>query len=175
MNISAGHWHVGTGAVGLIDEVTEARRVVRRVASLLQQAGVEVRVIVDNLSKNQRQNLHYLISTHQKEKGPHISIHFNAAAKATKGALGTEVLYAKSDMQKLAITMSAAISKASGLRNRGAKRRNDLAFLNTLPQAILIEVCFVNSTEDVARYQRHFEAICQTIALVLKSRFAHEI
>lgn len=169
MNISAGHWHVGTGAVGYIDEVTEARRVVKRVASLLQQAGVEVRVIFDNVSKNQRQNLNYLIHAHQKGKGLHVSIHFNAVAKATAGGLGTEVLYARAEMQQLASKVSAAISKASGLRNRGAKRRNDLAFLNALPQAILIEVCFVNSKEDVACYKRHFEAICQAMALVLKS------
>ncbi|WP_107841109.1 N-acetylmuramoyl-L-alanine amidase [Metasolibacillus meyeri] len=167
MNISAGHWHVGTGAVGLIDEVTEARRVVRQVANLLQQQGVNVRVIFDNASKNQRQNLNYLIGAHQKGKGLHISVHFNAVGKATKNALGTEVLYAKPTMQKLAATMSAAISTAGGLRNRGAKRRTDLAFLNTLPDAILIEVCFVNSQEDVACYKRHFEAICVAIATEL--------
>ena len=43
--------------------------------------------------------------------------------------------------------------------------RNDLAFLNgTNKPAILIEVCFVSSTVDVAIYKRDFEKICQAIA-----------
>ncbi|WP_052344242.1 N-acetylmuramoyl-L-alanine amidase [Bacillus ndiopicus] len=169
MNLSAGHWHAGTGAAGFIDEVTEARRVVARVSRLLREAEVNVQVILDNSSKNQRQNLNYLIAAHQKSKGLHVSIHFNAATKATNNGLGTEVLYARKEMQPLASTISAAISKESGLLNRGAKSRTDLALLNALQKAIIIELCFVNSKEDVARYECHFAAICQAIASSLIS------
>ncbi|KYG91958.1 N-acetylmuramoyl-L-alanine amidase [Metasolibacillus sp. FSL K6-0083] len=164
MNLSAGHWHVGTGAVGIIDEVTEARRVVKCVAGLLQNKGMKVRIILDDRSTNQRQNLNYLIAAHQKGKGLHVSVHFNAVAQTTNNGLGTEVLYRRKEMELLASKISAAISQVSGLRNRGAKQRTDLAFLNALPQAILIEVCFVNSKYDVACYQRHFPLICKAIA-----------
>jgi N-acetylmuramoyl-L-alanine amidase len=64
--------------------------------------------------------------------------------------------------------MSKAISDVSGLIDRGSKERKDLAILSgTNKPAILIEVCFVNSTVDVALYRRDFEKICQSIANVL--------
>ena len=64
--------------------------------------------------------------------------------------------------------MSKGISDASGLKNRGAKQRKELAFLrDTKMPAILIEVCFVNSVEDVQRFEQHFEEICMAIASVL--------
>ena len=57
------------------------------------------------------------------------------------------------------------IAKAGGFRNRGAKKRTDLAFLrNTNKPAIIIEACFVDSTTDVRLYQENFEAICVAIA-----------
>lgn len=55
--ISPGHFGVGSGARDIIDEVTEARKVVDRVAYLLQQEGITVHKIVDDRSKKQSDNL----------------------------------------------------------------------------------------------------------------------
>lgn len=168
MNISAGHWHIGTGSVGYIDEVKEARKVASKVVQLLQNNGVHVRLIIDNTSTNQRENLNYLIKEHKSIEGLNISIHFNALEKATDSGIGTEVLYKNDQMRQLALNISTAISKASSLNNRGAKKRTDLAILNTLQEALIIEVCFVNSALDVAEYQKNFDAICQAIAHELR-------
>lgn len=163
ITISPGHWLPGTGARDLIDEVTEARKVVNRVVEILRNSGITVNHVEDNTSKNQQQNLNYLVTQHNKtNRKLDVSVHFNSASRTDRG-LGVEVLYY--DQKELAAKVSKAISDVSGLINRGAKERKELAFLrNTNKPAILIEVCFVNSTVDVAIYRRDFEKICQAIA-----------
>lgn len=67
----------------------------------------------------------------------------------------------------MAVRLAKTISDATsgGLLNRGAKQRKDLGVLaRTYEPAILIEICFVNSTVDAAIYRRDFEKICQAIA-----------
>lgn len=166
ITISPGHWLPGTGARDLIDEVTEARKVVNRVVEILRSNGITVNHVEDNTSKNQQQNLNYLVTQHNKtNRKLDVSVHFNSAKRTDKG-LGVEVLYY--DQKELAAKVSKAISDASGLIDRGAKERKELTFLrNTHKPAILIEVCFVNSTVDVAIYRRDFEKICQAIAKCL--------
>jgi len=164
ITISSGHWTIGTGARDLIDEVTEARRVVDRVIAILRSWKIPVHHVEDNTSKNQQQNLTYLVTQHNKtSRQLDVSVHFNASSGRQLKGIGTEVLYY--DAKELAAKVSKAISFASGLIDRGAKQRKELAFLaNTNKPAILLEVCFVNSTVDTAIYNRDFEKICQAIA-----------
>ena len=171
ISISPGHWHVGTGAVGFIDEVTEARRVVEEVVAALSVKGIRVHKIIDNESKNQRENLRFLVEHHNRtNRTIDVSIHFNAASKSTNLPLGVEVLYGDDSLAKVAQKMSTAISDAGKLNNRGAKKRNDLYFLNNSKAgAIMIETCFVNSSADVALYKKYFPEICCAIMQVLLS------
>jgi len=164
--ISSGHSKYVAGACALIEEVPEARRVVDQVAAVLATMGVYCCAFHDNTSKTQSENLNTIVSWHNaQQRELDVSVHFNAAQKPTDGALGVEVLYLT--QEELAAEVSAAIA-ACGLKNRGPKPRNDLAFLNgTDMPAILIEVCFVNSTEDVSIYQSRFSDICDQIALTL--------
>lgn len=174
ITISPGHWRIGSGARDLLDEVTEARKVVNRVVEILRSNKITVNHVEDNTSKNQQQNLSYLVSQHNKtNRKLDVSIHFNSFKRTNKG-MGVEVLYY--DAKDLAAKVSNAISKASGLIDRGAKKRTDLAFLNgTHKPAILIEVCFVNSEVDVAIYNRDFEKICRAIARELAAYVGHSI
>lgn len=167
--ISPGHFGKGTGAVGLVDEATEARRVAREVVSQLKRTGAPVQYIDDTQSKNQRANIHYLVAAHNKTVREYdISIHFNAVDGMRVEGIGTEVLYVNPAVKELAEQISTNIAAVSGLKNRGAKYRTDLGFLNgTAKKALIIEVCFVNSREDVATYQQHFQAICRAITTVL--------
>lgn len=164
ITISPGHWRSGSGAKDIIDEVIQARKVVNRVAQILKMHNVPMTKIEDNVSQNQTDNLRYLVRQHNvTQRKVDVSIHFNASSARLQQGLGTEVLYY--DAVSLATAMSKAISHASGLKNRGVKKRQELAFLrNTNRPAILIEVCFVNSVEDVKLYEMHFEAICRAIA-----------
>lgn len=175
ITISPGHWKIGTGARCLIDEVTEARKVAKRVVEILWSAGVKTNYVEDNTSKTKQQNLTYLVTQHNKtSRQLDVSVHFNSSGGRQQKGMGTEVLYY--DAKDLAAKVSKAISTASGLIDRGAKQRKELAFLaNTHKPAILLEVCFVNSTVDTAIYNRDFEKICQAIAKELASYVGNSI
>lgn len=163
--ISPGHYKIGTGACDLIDEVTEARKVVDRVAYLISLKNIGVSKIVDNISSSQLQNLNYLITEHnKKERLIDISVHFNSSGKRTNNPIGTEVLYFQDSIRSFASQVSQGISDVSGLMNRGAKKRDLMLLRKTNQPSIIIEVCFVNSVQDVEIYRKHFHAICQSIA-----------
>lgn len=167
--ISSGHGAKVAGAIGILNEHNEAVKVVDRVAEYLRQLGVSVATFHDNYSTNQNQNLVTIVNYHNsKSRDLDVSVHFNAAAR-TDQPRGTEVLYY--DQAGLAASISAAIAGASGLKNRGAKQDKGLYFLrNTKKPAVLIEVCFVDSSADADLYHAHFDAICKAIAESLSGR-----
>jgi len=161
--ISSGHGKYVRGASGLIDEVDEARKVVPAVAEYLRQNGHEVVEFNDDTSTTKNENLNTIVNFHNsQDRDLDVSVHFNAYIP-TDGGYGTEVLYLT--QQNAATRVAEAIAGASGLINRGAKKRTDLFFLNgTDEPAILIEVCFVDATQDVEDYRKNFDAICKAIA-----------
>ena len=141
--ISSGHGKYVRGASGIIDEVDEARRVVERLADVLRNRGVDVKVFHDDTSHSQNENLNTIVDFHNAQtRDLDVSVHFNAYEQVEK-PMGTEVLYVT--QSALAGQVSAAIASC-GFINRGGKKRTDLFFLNnTEMPAILIEVCFVDS------------------------------
>lgn len=161
--ISSGHGRHVRGARGVLDEVDEARKVTNRVAELLRQAGVTVHVFHDDASRSVSANLNSIVGFHNgRTRDRDVSVHFNAFS-VTNGPRGTEVLHRT--QQSLAAEVSAAMARTGGLINRGAKHRTNLAFLNrTARPALLLEVCFVDSSHDAALYRQNFESICRGIA-----------
>jgi N-acetylmuramoyl-L-alanine amidase len=169
--ISSGHGLYVRGASGVLDEVDEARKVVDGVAFDLQGRGVEVMTYHDNVSKTQDENLNRIVDFHNS-RGAHdldVSVHFNAYQNTDK-PMGTEVLYVT--QQSLAAALSVSIADC-GFINRGAKKRTDLFFLNnTEAPAVLLEVCFVDSTADAEVYGLQFDEICEAVAEVLAGQEA---
>lgn len=163
--ISSGHGKYVSGAAKYINEVEEARKVVNEVYNHLQELNCAVYKFHDDTSKNQRDNVNNIVKYHNsKNRDLDISVHFNAA-KTTHDPMGIEVLYVSNTGKAIAEKVVNEIAKVSGLKNRGAKKRADLGFLNGTEQpAILIEVCFVDSTADVAIYKEKFNEICKAIA-----------
>lgn len=163
--ISSGHGKHVPGAGELIEEVPEARKVVAEVTKCMRALGAEVVEFHDDSSKSQSANLSAIVNFHNGQtRDLDVSVHFNCAGdKPTDRPIGTECLY--KTQGALATKVSKAISGASGLIDRGAKLRNDLAFLNsTTKAAILVEVCFVDSRPDAQLYQEHFNSICLAMA-----------
>jgi N-acetylmuramoyl-L-alanine amidase len=163
--ISSGHGKHIRGASGYIDEVDEARRVVESVADVLRDQNVEVTTYHDDISTTQSENLDRIVDFHNsKTRDLDISVHFNAYETTSK-PMGCEVLYVSSTGLEIADEVVDAICEASGLINRGPKKRTDLAFLNgTEEPAILIETCFVDSKADVDIYYEYYDVICNAIA-----------
>jgi hypothetical protein len=160
--ISSGHGKYVRGAHGVIDEVDEARKVVERLADELRKRNVDVVTYHDDVSKSQNENLNRIVDFHNSKKRDFdMSVHFNAYEQVSK-PMGTEVLYVT--QKELATEVSAAIASC-GFINRGAKKRTDLFFLNnTAMPALLLEICFVDSTADCDIYDSHFGDICEAIA-----------
>lgn len=167
--ISSGHSLYVRGAKGYLDEVNEARRVVSRLDSILQNAGESVITFNDDVSKTQSENLNRIVNYHNSQSRDYdVSVHFNAYQTTSK-PMGTECLYVT--QANLSGTIAKKISTAGKLTNRGAKKRTDLFFLNkTAKPAVLLEICFVDSSHDADLYNTHFEAICVGIAEALTGR-----
>lgn len=93
-----------------------------------------------------------------------ISIHFNKAYNSYNGKIGSECLvYSKSDGITLDEQVAGRIQNAldrlgfTGPENksRGVKEDNSLYELRATKMAsVIVEVCFVEATEDVALYKR---------------------
>ena len=130
--ISSGHGAKCAGASGVIDEVTEARKVVPCVVEYLRAGGAEVIEFHENEKTNGNDNLNAIIAYHNsQQRDLDVSIHFNSVAGGvTDRAIGTETLY-KSDAGKVYATrVSKAIAAAGGFIDRGAKKFDNLGFLN---------------------------------------------
>ena len=165
VNISSGHSINCQGAADIINEVTEARKVVDRVYEIVKASGKQCYKYHDT-SSSSTQNLVNIVNWHNGfNDGVDVSIHFNAYTHVDK-PMGTEVCYYSNS--SLATAVSKEIATAGGFIDRGAKQRTGLYFLkHTNKPAILIEVCFVDSVADVNLYRANFERICQAIAKTL--------
>lgn len=161
INIHAGHnpdGKVACGAIGLIKESTEARKVKDEIIRILKGQGHTVYdcTVEDGIS--QSNVLSKIVRLcNENEVDLDVSIHFNAGAKDLIGnekTTGSEVLiYSKVSK---AILFSERILKEIcllGFKDRGVKVRSDLFFLkNAKAPALLVECCFVDDADDVALY-----------------------
>ena len=158
INVHAGHNSTVPGARGLIDEVTEDRKVKDGVISKLQALGHTVYDCTDDAGTSQNANLANIVklcNAHSADLD--VSIHFNAAANDPSGdgvTTGTEVLVYSGASK--ATTYAAAICARIadlGFQSRGVRERPDLYVLkHTKAPALLVECCFVDDADDVALY-----------------------
>lgn len=167
--ISAGHGSKIRGAAGsprppMLEEVDEARRTCSKVAEVLRGAGVTVHgPFFDDISTTQNENLNRIVNWHNSQsRDLDCSVHFNAYSSTSK-PMGTETLFVT--QETLARVISQYIAAAGGFIDRGPKKRTDLFFLNnTAEPAVLIEVCFCDSSADADLYRANFDAIAVAIA-----------
>lgn len=161
INCHAGHnpdGKVANGAVGLIKESTEARKVKDEVIRLLRKEGHTVfDCTVDN-GTSQNDVLKKIVNKcNQNKVDLDISIHFNAGANDLKGngrGCGTEVFVYKigNSSTNYAKNIVENISKL-GFKNRGVKEDKNLYILkNTKSPSLLIECLFVDDKDDVNLY-----------------------
>ena len=161
INVHAGHnpaGKVACGAVGLINESTENRRVKDEVIAQLQALGHTVYDCTENNGSGQTDVLKKIVSKcNQHAVGLDVSIHFNSAANDPSGngnTTGVEayVYSASSAAKPYAEKICQAIADL-GFRNRGVKTSSTLYVLkHTVSPAVLIECCFVDDKDDVELY-----------------------
>lgn len=162
INVHAGHnpdGMVACGAVGLIKESTEARKVKDKLISILRACGNTVYDCTCDDGSNQSDVLKKIVAKCNSHAADlDLSIHFNSGANDEKGngkTTGVEVLvYANSGtIAEYAKAVCNSIA-ALGFKNRGVKVRTDLYVLNsTNAPAMLVECCFVDDEDDVKLYE----------------------
>ena len=161
INVHAGHnpaGKVACGAVGLINESTEARRVKEEVISQLRQLGHTVYdCTVDNGTGQQDVLKKIVAKCNAHIVDLDVSIHFNSGAgdKAGNGrTTGVEVLlYSNASRAYREAEKVCKEVAVLGFKNRGLKYRPNLVVLkNTKSPAMLIECCFVDDKDDVQLY-----------------------
>lgn len=138
---------LGTGAVGIKSETDLNRPLGDKIISKLRQLG---HTSIDCTVNEGTNSLAQICRNANKQHlDLFVSLHFNCG-----GGHGTEVLVYdnKGESSEYAQKILNEICKL-GYRNRGVKTRPELYVLNsTKAQAILIECCFIDSVEDMNRY-----------------------
>lgn len=170
INIHAGHnpdTQPACGAIGLIKESTEARKVKDEIMKLLKEQGHTVYDCTCNNGISQSDVLNKIIEKcNIHEVDIDISIHFNAGAKDKIGngiSTGVEVLLYSNTSKAKGMAEKVVKNIAElGFKNRGIKYRTDLAVLRrTKSPAMLVECCFVDDKDDVAIY--NYKKMAQAI------------
>ena len=152
--VRGGHCPNINGASALINELTEDRKVKDAVIKYLKELGHTVLDVTppDSISSLSADLSYGVNKANNWGADLFVSIHFNNAYSTYNGALGTEVcVYSENDVAGRVVNGLASL----GFKNRGQKVRTGLYELkNTKMKSMIIEVCFVEATEDVALYQR---------------------
>ena len=152
--IRGGHCPKATGAKGIIDELTEDRKVKDSVIKYLRMLGYDVLDVTppDNTSTSGTDLYYGVNKANNWGANLFISIHFNKAYDSYNGTLGSEVcVYSPFDTAQRVVNGLSSL----GFKNRGQKTRIGLYELRyATMKAMIIEVCFVEATSDVALYNK---------------------
>ena len=169
--VRGGHCPNVPGSRGIIDELKEDRLVKNAVIKYLNQMGVSVLDVTppDSTSSSSADLSYGVNKANNWGADLFVSIHFNNAYSTYNGALGTEVcVYSEYDIAGRVVNKMASL----GFRNRGQKVRTGLYELkHTSMKSMIVEVCFVEATEDVALYKKvGYDYTGKTIAEALVNR-----
>lgn len=154
--VRGGHNHSVPGASGIINEVTEDRKVYAAVIKYLKAAGHTVYDVTSPDTYNTvSSDLSYGVNkANSLGVDLFISIHFNNAYSSYNGEIGTECWVYSLGGTSNTIASRIVAKLATVFKNRGVKSSTGLYELrNTNMPAIIVEVCFVEATGDVAKYR----------------------
>lgn len=160
--IRGGHSLDVRGAHGIVDEVTEDRKIYAKVAEYLKQLGHSVLDVTPTYSRTSAKDLSTAVNKANAWGADYFcSVHINAG-----GGHGVEVLYISSKGKEYADRIVKKIA-ALGFTNRGAKKdvRGLYEFKHVKAPNNIIECFFCDSKDDVALYNKlGIEKIAKAIA-----------
>lgn len=164
IGINCGHTingQPGSGAVGYLNESDETRRVGKCLISYLKRMGHTVYDCTNDRAHTTSENLSEIVRmANSKPLDLFVSIHFNSG-----GGRGTEVYTSGGKRTAAAEGVCKSLS-GLGFVNRGVKDGSHLYVIrHTKAEALLAEVCFVDSKSDadlyrVTGYEKTAQAIC---------------
>ena len=173
--VRGGHCPKVPGARGIIDELTEDRKVKEAVVKYLKQLNHDVLdVTPPNSISTSSEDLYYGVNKANNWGADlFVSIHFNKAYNYYNGAIGSEVcVYSNFDIAQRVINALGSL----GFKNRGQKIRIALYELRrTAMKSMIVEVCFVEATKDVELYNKLGpDKIGKTIAEAVANKNVNE-
>ncbi|WP_338630310.1 N-acetylmuramoyl-L-alanine amidase [Clostridium baratii] len=151
--VRGGHNFLAVGTSGLIVETVEDRKVKDAAIKYLRCLGYEVLDVTPGNCDVNTDLAYGVNKANEWGADLFISIHFNNAYSSYNGSLGTEVcVYNKFEEAQRVVDGIASL----GFKNRGQRvKGNELYELrNTDMKAMIVEVCFVEATKDVALYKK---------------------
>lgn len=157
------------GAVGLIKEEEIINTVGNKVITKLRTLGHNVIECRPSTASSVRNSLNKRCATANNNNVElFVSIHANAG-----GGVGTEIYTYNAKRHSYAVNVLNNICSL-GFRNRGIKSGNNLAVINgTSMEAMLIEICFVDTQSDVDLYRNNIENIADAIVKGLVGTTTH--
>lgn len=172
-NIHAGHGvsgGQGCGAIGILDESIEARKVKNKLIEVLKNHGDTIYDCTFEGSASQNTILNKIVEKCNQHKVDYdISIHLNSGRNDRFGdgrTGGVEVWGYNSTVKDMGLKICNEISTSLGLTSRGFKTSKTLSVLrNTKSKAILIECCFVDDADDAKKWNADKCAIAIARAL----------
>lgn len=153
----------GSGAVGIISESVETRKVGYEVMRLIREAGHSVVDCTIDYANNVTESLSKIIDVaNNVNLDWFVSIHFNAG-----GGRGTEVYTYEGRQYEDALEVCRNISRL-GFNNRGVKAGTGLYVIKrTKAKSMLIEVCFVDTADANQYLQIGYQHIAKAIVEAL--------
>lgn len=154
---------IGSGAIGIINESEETRKVGAEVRRLINESGNKaVNCTVDYASTVLESLSRVVDMANDVSLDWFVALHFNAG-----GGRGVEVYTYKGRQYQDAIDVCENISEL-GFNNRGVKEGSGLYVIRkTAAKSMLIEVCFVD-TDDANKYlQIGYKEIAKAIVKAL--------
>lgn len=173
--IRAGHNFLAKGARALIDETTEDRKVKDAIIKYLQQLGHTVLDVTPGNIDTDSDLIYGVNKANNWGADLFVSIHFNKAYNSYEGAIGTEAwVYSTTDNYNDEEYAQRIVNAIAGLgfKNRGVKTSTGLYELkSTTMPSVIVEVCFVEATEDVALYRNlGADAVGKAIAEAISNK-----
>lgn len=153
IGINCGHTvsgQPGCGAVGIIDESDETRKVGLKLEKILSDAGHTVYDCTNDYANSTSANLSEIVrKANAQPLDLFVSVHFNSG-----GGKGTEVFTYGGAKHAEAVAVCDKLY-ALGFTNRGVKDGSNLYVIrHSDAKAMLVEVCFVDSASDVELYHK---------------------
>nr|DAF71737.1 MAG TPA: lysin [Caudoviricetes sp.] len=162
-----GHWGLNKMDPGAVGSGYKEADLAHKINENIRKY-VKVPDTSDYKGANINQNLANIAANMNRYSGDyHISNHLNAFNKT---ANGVEVWYWAGDApsKSLAEKVSAAIAKATGMFNRGAKATTDLYVLrNSVGRTLLIEWGFIDNSNDVKKLLANMDKAVKATVEVL--------
>lgn len=154
----SGHNPLAKGAVGIVDETTEDRKIFLASKKYLQEVGNEfIECYPGNMNGISTELMWGINKANNSGASLFYSVHLNKAYNSYDGAIGSEI-WLHPIASKTTIKKANNILKnleSLGFKNRGIKYSRDLAELNsTAMEAMIIESFFCEAIGDVNLYKK---------------------